>query len=141
MFGGIVDNAAPRAVRLRDHDRGVALLFFSVGERPVRCQCWENIGMAIVPIPVPAVERFVLGARIEVMLFVDQRVAVGRPCGRAHGLFKAWPARGVKDALLSSALAQKANLAGAEELMVDLEARARGMLEVLSRCHIDRDDL
>ena len=87
MFGGIVDDAAPRAVRLRDHDRGVALLLFGVGERPVRCQCRENIGVAILPIPIPAVERFVLGARLEVMLFVDQRVAVGRPCGRAHAPF------------------------------------------------------
>jgi hypothetical protein len=41
----------------------------------------------------------------------------------------------------SSALAQKANLAGAEELMMDLEAPARGVLKALSRCHINRDDL
>src|SRR5215510_13588857 len=116
MFGGIVDDAATRAVRLRDHDRGVALLLFGVGDRPVQCQCRENVRVAIVPILIPAVKRFILGARIEAMLFVDQRLAVGRPCGGAYRLFKAWSGRGVKNALLGSALAQIADLARAEEL-------------------------
>src|SRR5215216_788536 len=123
MFGGIVDDAAPRAVRLRDHDRGVALLLFGVGERPIPCQCRENVGVAILPISIPAIEWFVLGARLEAMLFINQRLAVWRPRGRAHRPSEAWPVRGVIDTLLSPTLAQIADLAGTQELMVNLQPR------------------
>jgi len=79
MLGGIIEDAAFRAVRLRDYDRGVALLLFAVGERPVASQCRENVGVAILPIPIPAVEWLVLRARLETMLFIDQRSAVEGP--------------------------------------------------------------
>ena len=50
----------------------------------------------------------------------------------AHRPFKAWPVRSVIDALISAAFAQIADLAGAQELMVNLQPRAGCVLEALS---------
>ena len=119
---GIEDAPPVGPVRVHDHDRGV-LGLLGEDQLAVPRQRGEHVGVAVLPLRIPAVERLVLGPRLEVVLLVDHGLAVRRPDRRAQRGLKAGPARRVVEPFVRTALAVIGDFGRAQELREHLQPR------------------